>query len=156
MKQVSVPMSLLGKASDSPEVQAMLSQGGAKDPKLRKGDVNSWVDLNDLGLALVFTDEAHLTGQENLDIGEGALILTSIRFHSGINPDFSAFAGALPLGVKFSQSQADLAATLGKPEYSNALLSKDRWLVDGTWFFANYVDELDRLMTFSMQVPDRQ
>ena len=156
MTQVEDPISLLGKSSDSPEIQDMLRQAGAKDPKLKKGDVRAWVDLNDLGLALVFADEAFFTREENLAIGEGALILTSITIHSGDDPDFAAFAGVLPLGVEFSQSQRDLLARLGKPEWSNSFLLKDRWLVDGTRFLVQYADDLDRILTFSIQVPDPQ
>lgn len=156
MTQIENPLSLLKKPSDSLEIQDLLRQGGVKDPKLKKGDVRAWVDLNKLGVALVFVDEAYYTGRDDLAVGEGALILNSITFHSSDNPDFTAFAGDLPLGVKFSQSQSDLLAKLGEPEWSNPRLRKDRWLVDGTRYLVKYADELDRIQTLSIEAPAPQ
>ncbi len=156
MTQIKDPLSLLGRPSDSPEIQDLLRQAGVKDPKLKKGEVRDWLDLNDMGLALVFTDEAFLTGEKELAIGEGALILTSITFHSGGDPAFSAFAGNLPLGVKFTQSQSDLAAKLGVPERSNPRRRQDRWMIEKVAFYAKYSEKLDRIQVFGIFVPEPQ
>jgi hypothetical protein len=150
------PASLVGKPSDSAEVRDLLRLGSATDPKLKKGDVRAWVELNSLGLALVFVDEAFFTKRTDLAIGEGALLLSSVTFHTGSDPAYSPYAGALPFGVRFDQSQGELNAQLGPPERSNPRLRLDRWHINGVWYFAKYAPAADRLLTFSMQMPDPQ
>ncbi|HJZ59136.1 MAG TPA: hypothetical protein VKE74_29600, partial [Gemmataceae bacterium] len=130
---------------------------GAKDPKLKKGDVRAWLGLNTLGLALVFVDEAFFTQEENLAIGEGALLLCSVRVYSAdYDPAYAAYTGPLPLGVQFSMSPSDLAAKFGKPEWANARLQLERWTIDGVWYTAKYNETLDRILTFLMAIPDPQ
>mgnify|MGYP001794365779 CR=1 FL=1 len=60
------------------------------------------------------------------------------------------------MGVSFSDSRADIRKTLGAPEWESDPLRKDRWRIDGTLYFANYTPSLDRLISFSAQVPDPQ
>ena len=45
-------------------------------------------------------------------------------------------------------------AKLGNPEWSNPDLCLDRWRIEGVWCFAKYADAFDRMLTFSIQVPD--
>ena len=151
---LDVPTTLLGKPASAPEVQALLKQGGGKDPKRKKDDVNAWLELEKLGLGLVFTDEAFLTKNDKLAIGEGDLILTSVEFWSPGWRDEGAFTGTLPLRVDFRHSRAQVRSLLGQPEWSNDGLGLDRWRIEGVWYFAKYPDEFDRLLTFSMQIPD--
>src|SRR5262245_48927600 len=155
MSQLNVTPSLMGKPSDSPEVQDLLRQAGAKDPKLKKGDVRALLDLNTLGLALEFVDEAFFTQQEHLAIGEGALLLSGVAIYSaGYHPAFSAYPGLLPLGVQFGMSQSDLHAKLGKPEWANPSTQAERWQIDGVLYIVQYSEALDRILTFSMELPE--
>lgn len=144
-------LSMLGKSSDSPEVVAWLAQVGARPPKLGDGDFNTGLVLADEGLELTFTDEAKHHKRRDLAIGEGALLLTSVRFNSAEIPDFQAYAAALPFGVAFPMSQAQVQGVLGPPEFTNARLRLDRWTRDGWWVFAQYGKTSGTLSNFSVQ-----
>lgn len=153
MSQITVAASILGKPSDSPEVQDLLRQGGGKAPKLKKGDFDAYSEMKSVGIQLAFADEAYLTKNPNLARGEGALLLWSVKFCSADYPGYTAFDGVLPLGVQFAHGKAQMGARLGAPEWSNPNLGKERWLVDGIQYAARYVDGADRILEFTMQVP---
>jgi hypothetical protein len=147
------PRFLLGKPSTEPQILALLQRFGAKVPLREKGDVDAWVDLDGLGVGLVFTDEAHLKGNRRSATGEGGLVLSCVTYYGPKDEAASTFRGALPLGVDFAQSRADLSARLGEPELYIDRLCQDRWTIEGAWYFAEYTDELDALLTFSVQLP---
>lgn len=153
MTQISVPASLLGKPSDSPEVQDLLRQGGGKPPKLKKGDREAYSVMKNVGLQLVFADEAYLTQNPMLARGEGALLLCCVIFCSADYPDYAPYQGVLPLGVQFSHTKAQMGARLGAPEWSNPSLGRERWLVDGVQYAVSYCDDADRILELSMQIP---
>jgi hypothetical protein len=112
------------------------------------------VEAKEHGLELTFTDEAFLTQEDTLAIGEGALLLTGIRFHSGILPGFNAFDGDLPFGIQFTQPLSEMRAVLGEPEWSNEQRRHYRWRVDDLWYFAKYDGDTGSMKTFSIQVAD--
>jgi hypothetical protein len=142
---IEVAVALLGKPSTAKEVKDLLEQGGyAKEPKPKRGDTQAWVELEKLGISLVFDGK-----------GKGSLLLSSVEFCcDGYRETHAGFSGKLPLGVRFNQTRQQVLALLGKPEMENADLALDRWRIEGTWYFARYTDEFDRVLTFSMQIPD--
>ncbi len=148
-----IPMSLLGKPSDDTDVVALLQQGGAKPPKLKRGEVNDWVELKPIGAQLVFADEAYQTSSDSMARGEGALLLSGVLFFPEGYLDYDGFDGVLPLGLVFSQSQAVTRAKLGEPEWKNPALRADRWVVDGVQVRVQYDESLDAIETVSMALP---
>jgi hypothetical protein len=155
MTEAETLVGLLGKSSDSPEVAAWLSQAGAKPPKLPKGDTDAYVVLKDRGLELMFTDEAKHQMRNDIAIGEGALILSNVRFNSAAVPEFKPYAGPLPYGLAFPNSQADVQRVLGKPEQSNPRLRMDRWTREPHRAFAKYKEGLGELESFNVQLPPK-
>jgi hypothetical protein len=155
VKQAAVIIGLLGKASDSPEVDTWLKQAGATPPKLKKGDFDAHVVLADDGLELTFTDEAKFNMRNDLAIGEGALLLTAVRFTSASVPDFKPYPGALPYGLAFTNSQSEVHGVIGKAEMSNPRLRIDRWTRDEHWVFAKYNQGLGGLQDLTVQLPPK-
>jgi len=109
--------------------------------------------MKNAGIQLVFADEAYLTKNPNLARGEGALLLYCVILCSADFPDYSEYAGALPLGIQFAHTHAQMRARLGTPEWTNPALGIERWLVDGIQYAATYVDDADRILELSMQIP---
>lgn len=153
MKEIDL-VSLIGKPSDSLEVKDLLSRLKLKAPKLKKGDVRTTVEAKSAGFFLTFTDEAFLTKNENLSLGEGGLVLTGVSFLKANPPEWAGYTGDLPLQVRFEDSQRAVRARLGDPEWKNETLGTERWLKDGKRVFAQYDDELAHVTEFGVSLPD--
>lgn len=134
-------LNLLGKASDDANVQAWLNQLGAKSPKLKKGDTDAYVQVTHLGMEIVFTDEAFHTQNDNLAIGEGALIFTAIILYVASNDTHDIYSEPLPFGIQPQYTAKELKDFLGAPEVSNVRLRQDNWTVDGFKMAAKYAKD---------------
>jgi hypothetical protein len=146
-------VALLGKSSDSTEVQDLLSQLGAKPPKLKKGDVDAYVVLDKQGLDLMFSDEAYVTKRPDLAIGEGKLLLITAWFKAAEPPKIAAYAEALPHGLNFGKSQADVHQLLGKPEWANPDVRRERWTIGGHQLLVRYTEKMSGLELVIATVP---
>jgi hypothetical protein len=146
-------VAVLGKSSDSAEVQNLLSQLGAKPPKLKKGDVDAYVVLDKQGLDLMFSDEAYVTKRSDLAIGEGKLLLMTVWFKAAEPPKVAAYAERLPHGLDFSKSQAEVHQLLGKPEWANPDVRRERWTIDGHQVLVRYIENMSGLELVILAVP---
>lgn len=144
---------LVGKASDSPEIKAWLQQLETKPPKLKRGDVNCHCCVYKEGLELAFIDEADLTMNPDLAIGEGGLFLSSIRFTSSKIPDYTQYAGKLPFGITFEQTQADVHALFGPPPKKHPFLPRERRAMDGVDFIIGYDKSYQFIKECSLALP---
>jgi hypothetical protein len=148
----SAIVALLGKHSDSTEVDAFLKSVSAPSPKLPKGDQTTYSEVPESGLQLVFTDESTFTGDNELAIGEGALILSCV-FFMGSEPDYQRYADPLPYGVRFDMDRKELERTLGTPEWSDDELCTARWDKDGLKFSVKYADDFASVENCGVQKP---
>jgi hypothetical protein len=128
---------LIGKPSDSPEVAELLSELSAPKPRLKKGDVTTYVSLPSIGLDLVFQDEANHTKRSDLAIGEGALILISVALRSNV-PQYTDYTGPLPEGLTFGDSQVQVHQKLGTPTKVHGFLPKEFWTIRGCKLCVTY------------------
>ena len=144
---------VLGKSSDSTEVQDLLNQLGAKPPKLKKGDVDAYVVLDKQGLDLMFSDEAYVTKRSDLAIGEGKLLFMTAWFKAADPPTIATYAEPLPHGLDFGKSQADLHQLLGEPEWANPDVHRERWTIDGHQLLVRYTDKMSGLELVIVTVP---
>jgi hypothetical protein len=119
---------LIGKPSDSPEVTQLLSELSAPKPRLKKKDVTTYVALPKLGIDLAFNDEAHHAKRKDIAIGEGALILVSVALRSNV-PKYTDYAGPLPQGLSFGDTQAQVHQKLGAPKELHDFLPVEFWAV---------------------------
>jgi hypothetical protein len=149
-------VAVLGKASDSKEVQDLLRQLGAKPPKLKKGNVDAYVVLDDQGLELLFSDEAYVTKRKDLARGEGKLLLTTAWFKIADPPKVASYAEALPHGLAFTKSKGDVHKLLGKPEWANADpdIRRERWSVASHKIVVRYTEKLSGLEQVIASLPD--
>jgi hypothetical protein len=121
---------LVGQPSDAPDVQKLLSDLGAPRPKLKRGETTANVPLPKVGVELVFDDEAYHFKKQDLAVGEGALILSSIMLRSNV-PKFKDYAGSLPEELVFGESAADVHTKIGQPERLHNFLAKEFWTIQG-------------------------
>lgn len=133
-------LSLLGAPASDARVQELIELGSGKPPKVKRGDDTAWVQLESLGIELVFTRD---------------LCLNNITFYGEGDDTYSAFAGELPRGITLASTRAELATMLGAPEWSSAgKVPMDRWRLDDVWYFARFTPDESRLEQLSIQVPD--
>jgi hypothetical protein len=146
-------VSLVGKASDSSEVQAWLKELKAAPPRLKKGDTTANVVLPKAGMELVFTDEAFMTGRDDLAIGEGALLLTAVFLKSSRVADFADYAGTLPGGIVFGEAPDQVHKRMGLPETVHASLPKEFWTRDGLQIGVTYDREKTGVKQVTLVMP---
>ena len=95
----------IGKLEDSVEVSQLLKELGVTKKLKPNGAEDTVVKLESLGLRLTFQRATPKTSQ---------LKLLGVQFVTEGN-GFKAYAGALPWGLKWSDSKQDVYAKLGKP-----------------------------------------
>lgn len=109
----------VGKPLESPEVQSLLARLGV-NPQIRmpEDDNEARVTLHSLGLALIFKPEEEKSSR---------LELETVQFVSSEEEGFTSFAGELPGGLSFNDTQADAQRKLGEPMHSDEELRLDVW-----------------------------
>jgi hypothetical protein len=107
----------LGKLDDSPEVIKLLKGlGVTKKLKLASDDYMT-LDLFDQGVMLSFV---------RAEPKSSHLMFTGATFYTDVE-DYTEFVGALPENLKFSDTQKEVRAKLGKPTESLDEFGIDNW-----------------------------
>lgn len=122
---------LLGKYFGEAELSAWLeSVGIAGQAEIEGGDQNAFLSNEKAGIECTLSDSAQMESAAR-DYPDGALVLINIRFYGEPTDDFSAYTGPLPDGFDFGESEAELKARWGEPEWRNPKGNRMRWLIDG-------------------------
>jgi len=100
----------LGKTDDSQEIKDLLQRLGVKKhPKVKRDEVDVYVELPKKGLILIF--ELPEEGRSSL------LTLTDVQFYAGLPMQGSdRFPGDLPAGLVFEDSRDAARSKLGPPD----------------------------------------
>ncbi len=144
------------KSENDPAVKAALAAAGVKKkPKLNKGRTFVQFDLEGHGLALRMTDEAYLKRLDDLDIGEGPLILSGVLAYLDSSVSDDLYKGKLPYKLAPGMTRAAVRKILGPPTRSTdeddpPIL--DAWLRNGLEASAVYSEEL-KLTMFDLSLP---
>ena len=146
--------SLFGLPSSDDKVRHLLRELGVTQvPSLNDGDTDVYVERKDLGLFLVFTDEAYFKKTDD-PIGKGPVVLTNVTVYCEATPDFKAYQGPLPFGLHVTGDRQAALKALGQPEEEIDDLNIDRWTINGAWVFIKYNEDLKSMVDFSFQTPD--
>jgi hypothetical protein len=134
----------IGKPEESPEVNKLLRDlGVTKRLKPKRGE-DTELELPKLGLDIAF---------RQADPKSSKLVLSGVEFLAGGDGD-EQFAGALPGGLKFSDSKQDVYAKLGEPTRAMAeKLRMDHWVVDGIQITVSYARSLAALTSVIIARP---
>ena len=133
---------LFGRSQDDANIKAALAAAGVrKAPKL--GRDRTWVqfDLKGQGLALRMTDEAYLKNLDDMDIGEGPLILSGVLAYLDKSVSDELYEGKLPYKLAAGMTREAVRKLLGRPKRSTdeddpPIL--DAWSRDGGETIATY------------------
>jgi hypothetical protein len=145
-------IALIEMPSDSPEAAAWMGELKAPEPRLKKGDTDANVTLPELGMELVFTDEAFQNKRSDLAIGEGALLLTAIMFKFRV-PEFKDYAGPLPKGLAWGDTLDQVHKKLGNPAEVHPRMPKEFWTIDGVMLSVRYDKEKTAIKGVTLEVP---
>lgn len=133
---------LFGKSEDDAVFNAAVAAAGVKKkPKLKRDRTFVQFDLKDSGLALRMTDESYLKDLDDLDIGEGPLILSGVLAYLDRAVSDDIYKGKLPYKLASGMARAAIRPILGPPTRSTdeddpPIL--DAWLRDGLEIIATY------------------
>ena len=125
----------LGKTEDDPAVaQLFATLGMTKRPKLV--DFVATIELQPLGLRLALTAEGPKSSR---------LVLGAITFQSDNEAGYTPFPGALPRGLSFDDSKADVRAKLGRPTAAVDRARLDHWVEGKRRLSVSYRRTEDRI-----------
>lgn len=147
---------LFGKSQDDPKLKAALASAGVKKvPKLKKDWTFVVFDLKGHGLGLRMTDEAYLKDLDDIEIGEGSLILSGEMAYLDTKVSNDLYKGTLPYKLAAGMSRAEVRKAMGRPTRSTdeddpPLL--DAWLRDGLEVIATY-SKAEKLVILGLRLP---
>ncbi|HUB15128.1 MAG TPA: hypothetical protein VMB34_24480 [Acetobacteraceae bacterium] len=146
---------LLGSPSTATAVQDMLKACGARTiPRLKRGDVDAYVEVPKRGLYFVFTDEAYQRNIKKAQIGVSPIILSNVTMYCAAADNYQPYADTLPFGLAGSDGQSAVHAKLGPPEVADDETLSDRWTLRDVWLIVTYRGNRQALHEVSLQLPD--
>jgi hypothetical protein len=146
---------LLGSPSTATAVQDMLKSCGARTgPRLKRGDVDAYVEIPRQGMYCVFTDEAYQRNIKSALIGVSPIILSNVTMYCTAADNYQPYTDRLPFDLTSSDGQAAVHAKLGPPEMADDQALSDRWTLRGIWLIVTYRGDRQSLHEVSVQLPD--
>lgn len=133
----------IGTSQDDPEFQAAIAAANVKKiPKLKRDELEVYVQLKGHGLALSLMDEAYLRGLANQDIGEGPLIVRGVYAMIKSRKSNDLYCASLPYKLASQMTRAEAAMVLGKPDASDEDIPADFWTVGNLQLVVGFAKEL--------------
>ncbi len=150
-------LDLFGRNTDDEAVRSALAGKGisASSLELEKDRTTVLTELTGEGITLVFTDEAILHERDDMQIGEGALVLSEINLvlqNSGKGR--AAYEGALPYELQRQNSRGDVRAKLGEVDDEDDDPPWDVWEIDDLVLTVEYSDDQSSLKTVSVELQE--
>jgi hypothetical protein len=145
---------LFGKAADDSQVRASVAKAGITKPlKIGRNELSVRADIKGEGTTIVFTDESLLRPDGGV---ARRPILSAVMAVIQSADKGNLYKGALPHGLKKSDSQTAVRARFGPPTESNEDNQTDAWLVDGLTLAVSFSEDLKSIIQLSLAHPDSQ
>ena len=156
MKDVDI-IKLLGLTSDNEKVVDFLVKYGInKNPMLKHGEENAYLENILLGIEITFKDERFLDIKRD-EYEEGALVLSNVRMYGPYkdNGDFSRFDEAkLPFGLKYDFDLKEVVSKLKKqPAFVNKSVGIARWDLKDFCLFVTFDKKMQKIRIVAIQLP---
>jgi hypothetical protein len=157
-------IALFGKASNSPELNALFSELNTLNrPSLPDDDkfvYHDWVLVRRKGVELGFSDSEYDKASPRIHWGHGKLLLTQVYFYSGFE-DIKPFIGELPCGLNFADNRERVREKLIAYEATRHSYLTDTWDVSEGGYRLNvtYNEEgksINRMACFVLEAPIQQ
>ncbi|WED25504.1 hypothetical protein L3V77_10540 [Vibrio sp. DW001] len=159
-------LSFLGKTSLDIKLINFLKLNGIQLDStltLEEDDYDAYLEVQDKGLALLFTDEAKFLGLRNEPIGIGNLFFSNIFFYSEGKDGYTEYKDKLPFGLLFTDTRQDVINKLGQQSWERLARDKlrvisDRWdeLPDVPYrLHVTYDKNTGRISIISVSIPDK-
>lgn len=104
-------------------------------PTLVKDDDTAHISNPSIGVELTFRDAA-IIDDTDIDLPDGALVLTNVRFYGTVSGRFKPYQGKLPDDTQFGDTLENFVAKFGEPDWKNPTLGKFRWETEKTALLA--------------------
>jgi hypothetical protein len=145
-------VALLGLTSDDTRAKAFLSACGInKEPKLKRGELDTNLGNVNMGIEIAFRDERHLDVKSR-EYEDGALVLWNVAMY-GDDPKYQRFPWDLPHGLHFSDGRKEVEANLGKPAVINKDTRSGRWDLKSHCVFVDFDSKYKEILNLAVQLP---
>lgn len=157
-------IALFGKASNSPELNALFSELNTLNrPSLPDDDkfvYHDWVLVRRKGVELGFSDSEYDKASPRIRWGHGKLLLTQVYFYSGFE-DIKPFIGELPCSLTFADNRQRVREKLIAYESTRHSYLTDTWDISEGGYRLNvtYNDEgksINRMACFVLEASIQQ
>lgn len=154
-------LKFLGLRSDDVRLISFLaSQGVDEQPVLEVGDFNTYIERQDEGYSLVYTDEAKFLGMMDTPLGSSPLIFTGVFFYSDGYEGYAAFTSDLPQGLSFSDNRDTVTNKLGVSSWQmmdkdNLTVKAERWDLPNYRLRVNYARDRNLIGQVYCGLPDK-
>lgn len=130
---------------------------------LDEDDFDAYVEKQEFGFCLLFTDEAKFLGFSNQPIGQGELYFSTVFFYSENKDNYSEYKSDLPFGLSFNDTRQDVLKKLGPQSWQRlakdgARVISDRWdnLPDVPYrLHVTYDSQTGKISILSASIPDK-
>ena len=144
----------LDKAHTSTEGGRLLRALGISEADFRKNPMEKvfhrMYEDEARGVQLDFVDEGRRRRTPIHDVGKGPWVLFQFYFMAGAAGS-ARYTGALPYGITFDMTRADLAKLLGAPTSSNPMV--ELWQKEGHRVSVNFDRKSGAIKAVGAQVP---
>jgi hypothetical protein len=145
-------LALLGARASTPDVQRLLQQLDLQPDLSRRSSVAVAAPLH--GVDLRFCRGHELAESTGLGT-EPEQVLACVFFHAQGHEGHQGFAGALPLGLCFSDSRSRARQVLGDPFWSGTRYTSDRWNLQRCYLCLDYPEDEASIQLVTMGLPWR-
>lgn len=147
-------LAALDKAHTSTEGGRLLTALGISEANLQKNPMETvghrMYEDEARGVLLDFVDEGKRCKTPIHDIGKGPWVLFQFYFMSGAAGG-GRYTGALPYGITFDMTRAELAERLGPPTSSNPMV--ELWQQEGHRVSVNFDRKSGAIKAVGVQAP---
>ncbi|MDX8514038.1 hypothetical protein [Mesorhizobium captivum] len=146
-------VSLLGRPSTDPDVQALLaSLKIIRQPSVdvdendddRVLSAEDWLINRQLGIELGFEARAHLLGEDDFDPNTEPMVLSQVYFYRN-HPEVKPYRGRLPFSIGLDDGRTGVRAKLAAYEPTRRSYLRDTWEMPECRLTVSYVDDSARI-----------
>lgn len=140
----------LGRSSEDKQLVAALTQVGVKKvPVIKKGEVDTRVQLADVMLIFSSGD----LYPDLVDGGDGVSVLSGVLLPLR-NRKWGEYKGPLPMGLDRADSRAKLKGRYGEPINEDEDFRWDEWKVGERALRAEYTEDFGALELVGVSLPE--
>lgn len=146
LNNIDITVDALSEPLDAELIQELLKSVDLdkKKIKVKRGESSVAIESEKNGVILNFSQA------NSSQYPEGTLLLSAFHAMANGAQGHQQFRGELPQGLRFDMNRKSVSKLLGKPSWSSADFSLDRWDSKSTKLFVEFFEDANRDTVYSV------